>query len=91
MVALLCRNRVQDFATWKKVFDSHAGVHRAAGLHLKTLWRGLEQPNDIFFLFEVTDLAKARAFIDAPEGAEAGRASGVLEGDYHFIEGGLGY
>ena len=91
MLALLCRNRVQDFARWKALFDSHAAAHRAAGLRLRSLWRGHEQPNDVFFLFEVTDLAKARAFISAPEGAEAGRASGVLEGEYHFIESGPGY
>lgn len=32
---MLCRNRVADFDTWWKVFESHAEDHRAAGLHLK--------------------------------------------------------
>jgi len=86
MAALLCRNRVRDFAKWKAVFDSHAAAHRAAGLRLRAVWRGLEETNQVFFLFDVTDAEKARAFITAPEGAEAGRASGVLEGEYHFLE-----
>ena len=53
MVAMLCRNRVADFARWKAVFDYHAQSHRAAGLHFRELGRDLLEPDNIFFLFEV--------------------------------------
>ncbi len=86
MHVMLCRNRVENFSTWKEIFDSHAQAHRDAGLHLMNVWRGLEEPNNIFFLFEVTDIDKARTFIDDPEAAEAGKVSGVLDGEYHFLE-----
>ena len=86
MSYLLCRNRVTDFATWKRVFDSHAGGHRDAGLRLLHLWRGLEEPENVFFLFEVLDMEKARGFIDGPSSAEAAEESGVLEGEFHFVE-----
>ena len=69
MVVMLCRNRVADFAKWKAVFASHASAHREAGLRLMNLWRGLEDPNNVFFLFEVTSLDKARAFISNPAAA----------------------
>ena len=88
---MLCRNRVADFAKWKAVFASHAQAHRAAGLRLMNLWRGLEDANNVFFLFEVTDMAKARTFIGNPAAAEAGRTSGVLDGEYHFLESSPGY
>jgi hypothetical protein len=91
MVVMLCRNRVVDFRAWKEIFDSHAQSHRNAGLHLRNVWRDFEEPNDVFFLFEVTDIQKARAFIRDPAAAEAGRASGVLEGEYHFLESSAGY
>jgi len=55
------------------------------------LWRGLEDPNNVFFLFEVTSLDKARAFISNPAAAKAGKRSGVLDGEYHFLESGAGY
>jgi hypothetical protein len=86
MTYLLCRNRVSDFSRWKAVFASHAQAHRNAGLHLKSLWRGVEEPDNVFFLFEVTDASAARGFLTNPAAAEAGRASGVLEGEYHFLE-----
>jgi len=91
MMIMLCRNRVSDFSKWKDVFASHAQAHRDAGLHLKNIWRGLEQPNNVFFLFEVTDPEKARAFISNPAAAEAGKTSGVLDGEYHFLESYTGY
>jgi hypothetical protein len=86
MIAMLCRNRVSNFAHWKTVFDSHAQAHRAAGLHLRDLWREIEDPNNVFFLFDVADTAKAKAFINDPAAAQAGKVSGVLEGEYYFVE-----
>ncbi len=88
MIAMLCRNRVADFAKWKQVFDSHAQAQRDSGFHLKSLWRELEQPDNVFFLFEVEDVAKARAFITSPTAAEVGKASGVIDGEYHFLQSG---
>ena len=77
MTSLLCRNRVKDFSRWKAIFASHAQAHRDAGLQLQGLWRAVEDPNNVFFLFEVTDASLARAFIANPTAAEAAQASGV--------------
>ena len=85
MIVMFCRNRVADFSKWKAVFDSHAPAHRAAGLHLRELWRMLDDPNHVYFVFEVTSLDNARAFISDPAAAAAGQAAGVLEGEYHFL------
>ena len=86
MTYMLGRNRLVDFARWKRVFDSHAAAHRAAGLNLVQLWRSLDDPSNVFFLFEVKSIEKARAFIQAPEAAEAGKVAGVVEGEMHFLE-----
>jgi hypothetical protein len=86
MIRMLCRNRVADFAKWKQVFDSHAEAHREVGLKLVEVWRALEDQNNVFFLFAVSDLEKAKAFIATPEAAETGKAAGVLDGEYHFVE-----
>ena len=85
MKHLLCRNRVADYRRWRRVFDLHASSHRAAGLHLKAFWREVGKANDVFFLFEVRNMRKARAFISAPGAARAAASSGVIEGEYHFL------
>lgn len=86
MLEMLCRNRVQDFSKWKRVFDSHTEAQRDARIHLIHLWRDVEDANNVFFLFEVTDPQKARDFISSPDAAEVGRQSGVLDGECHFLE-----
>jgi hypothetical protein len=91
MLVILCRNRVADFSKWKAVFDSHAAAHRAAGLQLRDLWRETGESNNVFFLFEVTSLERAQAFISDPAATEAGEMSGVLDGEYHFLETSVGY
>ncbi len=82
---MLCRNRVLDFPKWKGEFDSHAKNLHDAGLTLKSVWRGIEEPNDVFFLFEVTDPNKARAFVMHPATAEAADTPGVVD-EYYLLE-----
>ena len=36
-------------------------------------------------------MEKAQEFISNPEAAKAGEASGVLDGEYHFVEDAGGY
>ena len=86
MMVMLCRNRVANFEKWKSVFDSNTPALRDAGLRLMNLWRDVEEPNNVFLLFEVKDTDKARAFITDPAAAEAGKRSGVLDGECHFLE-----
>jgi len=91
MTYMLCRNRVADFARWRAVFASHEQAHRNAGLRLATLWRGVEDPNHVFFIFEVASVDKAKKFISDPEAPKAAEASGVIDGEYHFVEDSGGY
>ncbi len=90
MTYMLCRNRVADYSRWKAVF-APAAAHRDSGLHLVCIWRGVEEPNNVFFLFEVDSIEKAKEFINNPEAAKGGEFSGVLDGDYHFVEDAGGY
>ena len=91
MTYMLCRNRVADFLRWKTVFASHETAHREVGLRLVSLWRTVGEPNNVFFMFEVASMDKAREFISNPGAAKAAIASGVLDGEYHFVEDAGGY
>lgn len=88
---MLCRNRVVDFDRWHTVFASHEAAHRRAGLHLAGIWPRIEDRNNVYFLFRVENLDRARAFITDPAAAQVGEAAGVLDGEYHFLEDGEGY
>ena len=91
MIQLLCRNRVVDFERWWDVFKSHADAHRASGLNLVNFWRDSEDPNNVFFLFDVETVQKAKSFVGSPDATEAGKHSGVIEGELHFLTVTKGY
>ena len=91
MPYMLCRNRVADFAQWKAVFNSHAAAHQEAGLRLVGVWRSIEEPKNVFFMFEVASMDKALAFIGTPEAAKGREASGVLDGEFQFLADTGGY
>jgi hypothetical protein len=86
MAYLLCRNRVRDYDTWKRIFDSHAAAHREVGLHRVHVWQDEDDPQEVYFVFEVDDVEAAKAFLDAPESEEAGLAAGVLDGEARFVD-----
>lgn len=91
MTYMLCRNRVEDFAKWKIVFDSHPEAHQAAGMRLVGMWRGIEDPNNVFFTFEIASVDRAKEFINDPDSARAGEVSGVIDGEVYFAESVPGY
>jgi hypothetical protein len=88
---MLCRNRVADFDHWRAVFASHASAHRQSGLHLRHLWRSTADPNNVFFLFELETIDKAKEFIGNSDAKRAASESGVIDGEYHFLNDSMGY
>jgi hypothetical protein len=86
MTYMLCRNKVVNYSTWKRVFDSHAAAQFEAGLSVEKVLRNLDDPSEVFMLFRVTDLEKARAFVCSPEVPDAQEQSGVVDDpDIYFF------
>ena len=77
MTVMLCRSRASELSHWESVFDAEVERHRVAGLSLHDLWRDGDDPDQVFFVFEVANLERARAFIGDPANAEF---------DYRFLD-----
>src|SRR5262249_44357640 len=56
-------HKVDDVESRKKAIESHRAEHLKAGLHFEEVWSNVDSPKEIFFTFEVDDLARARAFL----------------------------
>lgn len=52
-----------DVSSWKRVIESDRAAHEQAGLHFKQVWTNVENPSEIFFLFEVDDHPRAKSFL----------------------------
>jgi hypothetical protein len=78
MPFLFCHHKVADFDLWKRVFDSHAAAQKEAGLTLQYLLRNLEDPNDVFMLFKVEEIGRAKTFVTSPDVPGAQNESDVM-------------
>jgi hypothetical protein len=62
MALLIVQHKVRDYAQWRPAFDAHESARTAASVTNGRVYRRAEDPNDLVLLFDVADLAKARAF-----------------------------
>ncbi len=78
MPHLIVRVTVQDFDKWKTVYDSNLPARQSAGVKELNLWRNFDKPNEVVLLFEVEDMANAKAYTSSPELKEKLKAGGVI-------------
>jgi quinol monooxygenase YgiN len=65
---VLVSHKVKDFDAWVKVFDAEGSATRAAnGLVDVVLARGIDDPNLVHLVFDITDMAKAKARMSSPD------------------------
>ena len=74
---MLVRHKVADYDEWKSVYEDHRKAREAAGLKDLHLWRNEGDPSEVILLFEVSDVAKAKAFSRSPDAKEKMQAAGV--------------
>lgn len=76
---MLIRHKVRDFPEWKPVYDAHLPKREEAGLSEKYLLHSAADPNEVFMLFEVQDLDRARHFAESADLREIMQKSGVID------------
>jgi hypothetical protein len=52
-----------DVVAWKKAIEQDRAAHEEAGIHFRQVWKNVDRPDQIFFLFEADDLQRARSFL----------------------------
>jgi hypothetical protein len=78
--------QVQDFAKWKAAYDGHLSTRKTAGLTERYVLRNADNPNEVFVLFEASDLDKARAFASSADLRQKMQEAGVADKpDIYFL------
>ena len=68
MMQLLCQLDTADFGGWKRDFDSEATDRMEAGLTLLQMWRDADTRSRVLLLFEVSNRARAEAWLRKEQG-----------------------
>lgn len=72
-------HKVKDYDAWLKVFDAEGTEKRATdGLIDVVVARGIDDANTVQLVFDIKDLAKAKAAIASPERKKVMESAGVL-------------
>lgn len=87
MAYALIRHKVEDFGRWKPVFDEDGENRKAIGSKGYQLFRGADDPNEVFVLFEVDGLEGIRKYGQSEELREKMQEAGVAERpDFYLLE-----
>lgn len=72
MAHILARLQGVKLADVEQALKADAPAHAEQGLHLEHLWKNLDDPAEVLFLFRADDLQRAKGFIEKTH-AEARR------------------
>jgi len=67
MPFMLVHNKVRDFGKWMPFFDRNESVRKAGGSKSAQVFQSIEDPTDVFILFEWDSAESARKFSSSDE------------------------
>ncbi len=85
MPHVLIIHEVQDYPTWKAIFDEAAGIRKRAGEISYKLLRYETDANRVVHFSKWSSLDKARRFFESLELVEIRRKAGVKAPDFLYL------
>ena len=79
MTHVLVQHKVNDYASWKVVFDEHAEFRRSAGEKACRIFHSGTDPNDLTMLMEWDSVRNAEKFFASSKLKSAMQEAGVAE------------
>jgi hypothetical protein len=70
-------HEVKDYAAWRKAYDAFDGTRKILGVTAQTVYRSVDDPNDVTATHDFQTADKARAFAASPELRTAMEKAGV--------------
>ena len=87
MPYVLLVHKVQDYDRWRPYFDSDKQRQQEAGLTVRHVLRGADDPQEVVVLFEAEDLGRARELAGSEGLRKTMQEAGVLgPPSMHFLE-----
>ena len=75
---LAINHEVEDFETWKEIFDADTDRRAEAGLTLLGMATGADNPNLVYMMFATSDIEPAKEMLANPEMKEVMEDAGVI-------------
>jgi len=80
---------VKDYAAWRPAFNTDSTARKASGMSDIVVGRGIDNPNNLLVVLNVSDVQKAKDFAASPRLKEVMTKNGVISkpiaGFFHII------
>ena len=86
MQYVLIIHEVENYAAWKKVFDSAAIIRKEAGERSYQVLKYDNEPNKIVHFSAWTSIADARAFFESPKLVKIREEAGVKAPEFIYLD-----
>jgi quinol monooxygenase YgiN len=86
MAHVLIIHEVEDFTTWKQVFDHAASIRRKAGERSYQVLKYEDNPNKIVHFSEWTSTIDAKTFFESPELVKIRETAGVKAPEFIYLD-----
>lgn len=86
MIHLLITHEVEDYTTWKQIFDNAAGIRKVAGERSYQVFKYHDQPNKIVHLSIWDDKQSAEDFFNSPKLVKIRADAGVRSPKFIYLD-----
>ncbi len=86
MQHVLIIHEVEDYPTWKKIFDGAVGIRKAAGERSYQVLKYIDDANRIVHFSAWTSIADARAFFESPQLVQIRKEAGVKAPEFIYLD-----
>ncbi|AKG22016.1 antibiotic biosynthesis monooxygenase [Calothrix sp. 336/3] len=86
MQYVLIIHEVEDYASWKKVFDEAADIRAEAGEKVYQVLKYVDNPNKVVHFSSWTSIDDAKRFFESPQLVKIRAEAGVKSPDFIYLE-----
>ena len=86
MEYVLIIHEVEDYTTWKKIFDDAASIRKKAGEQSYQVLKYEKNPTKIVHFSKWSSLDNAKSFFESPELVEIRKKAGVKAPEFIYLE-----
>ena len=78
---MVAKKTLKDYSTWRTLFYGNAAMQAEYGLHIKGVYQSKADPNTVFVLIEVEDMARAQEMMKKAEETGVFDKAGVIDAE----------
>lgn len=86
MKYVLITHEVEDYDTWKKIFDDAAAIRKQAGELSYQVLKSEHNSNKIVHFSKWTSIAAAKIFFESPKLAAIRKQAGVKQPEFMYLD-----